>query len=81
VRPLRSNRILFLGPEAHRLNKVAAEHGPKSPQAQGRLRRILLVARIDVALMFLIVFDMAAKPFQLGLRRDCPRPGTAVPAS
>jgi uncharacterized membrane protein len=55
--------ILFLGPEAHRLNKVAAEHGPKSPEAQARLRRILLVARVDVALMFLIVFDMVAKPF------------------
>jgi uncharacterized membrane protein len=52
--------------KAHRLNKVAAEHGPKSPQAQGRLRRILLVARIDVALMFLIVFDMVAKPFNWG---------------
>ena len=55
--------ILFFGPETKRLNKVAAEHGPKSPQAQARLRRILLVARIDVALMFLIVFDMVAKPF------------------
>jgi hypothetical protein len=28
-----------------------------------RLRRILLVVRVDVALMFLIVFDMVAKPF------------------
>jgi uncharacterized membrane protein len=55
--------ILFLGPEAHRLNKIAAERGPKSPEAQARLRRILLVARVDVALMFLIVFDMVAKPF------------------
>jgi uncharacterized membrane protein len=55
--------ILFLGPEAHRLNKIAAEHGPKSPEAQARLRRILLVARVDIALMFLIVFDMVAKPF------------------
>jgi uncharacterized membrane protein len=55
--------ILFLGPEAKRLNKAAAEHGPKSPQVQARLRRILLVARVDVALMFLIVFDMVAKPF------------------
>jgi len=55
--------ILFLGPEAKRLNAVAAEHGPKSPQAQARLRRILLVARVDVALMFVIVFDMVAKPF------------------
>jgi uncharacterized membrane protein len=55
--------ILFLGPEAKRLNRAAAEHGPKSPQVQSRLRRILLVARVDVALLFLIVLDMVAKPF------------------
>ena len=55
--------ILFLGPEAKRLNKAAAEFGPKSPQVQDRLRRILLAARADVALMFLIVFDMVVKPF------------------
>ena len=55
--------ILFLGPEAKRLNKAAAELGPKSPQVQDRLRRILLAARADVALMFLIVFDMVVKPF------------------
>src|SRR5436309_15512946 len=54
--------ILFLGPEAKRLNKTAA-HGPQSPEVQTRLRRILLVVRLDVALMFLIVFDMVAKPF------------------
>ena len=55
--------ILFLGPEAGRLNKAAEAHGPKSPEVQDRLRRILLVARMDVALMFLIVFDMVVKPF------------------
>ena len=55
--------ILFLGPEAKRLNKAAAAHGPRSPEVQARLRRILLVVRVDVALMFLIVFDMVAKPF------------------
>ena len=55
--------IFFLGPEAKRLNAVAAEHGPKSPQAQARLRRILLVTRVDVAILFAIVLDMVAKPF------------------
>jgi uncharacterized membrane protein len=55
--------ILFLGPEAKRLNRAAAEHGPRSPEVQARLRRILLVVRVDVALMFLIVFDMVVKPF------------------
>jgi uncharacterized membrane protein len=55
--------ILFLGPESKRLNRAAAEHGPRSPQVRARLRRILLVARVDVALMFLIVLDMVVKPF------------------
>lgn len=55
--------ILFLGPESKRLNRAAAEHGPQSPQAQRRLRRILLVARVDMALVLLVVFDMVAKPF------------------
>ena len=55
--------ILFLGPESKRLNRAAAELGPKAPEVQARLRRILLVARVDVAFMFLIVFDMVAKPF------------------
>jgi uncharacterized membrane protein len=55
--------ILFLGPESKRLNKAAAAHGPKAPEVQARLRRILLVVRVDVALMLLIVFDMVAKPF------------------
>ncbi|HZE28717.1 MAG TPA: DUF2269 family protein [Gaiellaceae bacterium] len=55
--------ILFLGPEAKRLNAVAAKFGPDSPEAKARLQRILLVARADVALMFVIVFDMVVKPF------------------
>jgi uncharacterized membrane protein len=55
--------ILFLGPEAKRLNKAAAERGVKSPEVQARLQRILLVVRVDVALMFVIVLDMVAKPF------------------
>jgi hypothetical protein len=29
------------------------------PEVQARLRRILFVVRVDVALMFLIVFDMS----------------------
>ena len=55
--------IFFLTPETKRLTKAMAERGPKDPEAQDRLRRILLVLRVDVALMFLIVFDMVVKPF------------------
>ena len=35
----------------------------KAPEVQARLRRILLVVRVDVGLMFLIVLDMVAMPF------------------
>jgi hypothetical protein len=36
-----------VGPEAQRLNKAAAAHGPQSPEVQERLSRILLVVRVD----------------------------------
>jgi len=55
--------ILFLTPETKRLTKAMTERGPKDDEVQARLRRILLVLRVDVALMFLIVFDMVVKPF------------------
>jgi Predicted integral membrane protein (DUF2269) len=55
--------ILFLSPETKRLTKAMGARGPKDPEVQTRLRRILLVTRFDVALMFLIVFDMVVKPF------------------
>ena len=40
-----------------------AERGPKDPEVQSRLRLILLVLRVDIAVMLLIVFDMVVKPF------------------
>jgi uncharacterized membrane protein len=55
--------ILYLSPEAKRLTKAMVARGPEDPEVQARLRRILLVMRFDVALMFLIVFDMVVKPF------------------
>jgi uncharacterized membrane protein len=55
--------ILYLGPESKRLNNAAIARGPQDPEVQVRLRRILLVSRFDVALLFLIVFDMVVKPF------------------
>jgi uncharacterized membrane protein len=55
--------ILYLTPEANKLTKAMVERGPQDPEVQTRLRRVLLVTRFDVALMFLIVFDMVVKPF------------------
>jgi hypothetical protein len=41
---------------------TAARHS-ESPETQAGLQKLLLVARFDVALLLLIVADMAAKPF------------------
>jgi uncharacterized membrane protein len=55
--------IPFLTPETKRLTSAMAARGPKDPEVQARLRRILLVLRVDIAVMLLIVFDMVVKPF------------------
>lgn len=55
--------IFFLGPEAGRIAKAIEAHGVESPEAQGRLRRIFLVSRVELLVLLAVVFVMAAKPF------------------
>jgi uncharacterized membrane protein len=52
----------FFGPESGRISKLAAAEGPASPAVQARIRRILVLSRIDLVVLFLIIFDMAVKP-------------------
>jgi uncharacterized membrane protein len=52
----------FFGPESKRIGKLAAVEGPTSPLVQARTRRILALSRPDIVLLFLLVFDMSAKP-------------------
>ncbi len=53
---------LFFGPESGRISKLVAHQGAGSPAAQSRIRRILVLSRIDLVVLFLIVFDMSVKP-------------------
>jgi uncharacterized membrane protein len=55
--------IGFLTPQVKELNAIAAEKGPAHPEAQAQLKKVLVVARFDIALLLLIVADMTAKPF------------------
>jgi uncharacterized membrane protein len=55
--------IFYLGPTAKKLGKLIEERGPADPEAQATIKRILLVARLDVLLLLFIVFDMTAKPW------------------
>lgn len=52
----------FLGPQSGKLSKDIDEHGMDSPQARGRLARILMISRIELVLLLLVVLDMALKP-------------------
>jgi len=52
----------FIGPEAGRLGKLAADHDPADPEIQQRIRRIVSISRIDLIVLVLVVADMVFKP-------------------
>jgi hypothetical protein len=51
--------LLFLGPESGRVGRLTEEG---SPEAGPRTARLIMLARLDVILLFLIVYDMTIKP-------------------
>jgi uncharacterized membrane protein len=51
--------LLFLGPEAGRVGKLTAEG---SPEAGPRTLRLIFLSRLDLVLLFVLVYDMAVKP-------------------
>ena len=52
----------FFTPESMRIGKMIDAEGPESPAVQARIRRILNLVRLDLVLLFAIVFLMVAKP-------------------
>jgi uncharacterized membrane protein len=57
------NGVAVLAPMARKVSKLLAEQGPDSPETQAAIARILLIARVDVAVLLLVVADMITKPF------------------
>ena len=53
---------VFFGPESGRIAKLIEAEGPTSPAVGARVRRILALSRADLVLLFLIAFNMVAKP-------------------
>lgn len=51
--------LLFLGPESGRVGKLTAEG---SPEAWRRTLRLIFLSRLDLALLWLIVYDMTVRP-------------------
>ena len=50
--------LLFLGPESGRVGKPAAG----SPEAGPRMLRLLMLSRLDLVLLFVLLYGMAVKP-------------------
>ncbi|MBA2568576.1 MAG: DUF2269 family protein [Actinobacteria bacterium] len=50
----------FFGPEAGRVKKLVRSQGAAA--AEPRVRRLIALTRIDLMVLFLIIFDMSVKP-------------------
>ena len=55
--------IGVLAPRARQIVALLDEKGPAAPETQAAIQRILLIARVDVAVLLLVVADMLMKPF------------------
>jgi uncharacterized membrane protein len=53
----------YLSPMAKKIDESAERNGATHPETLALIDRIMLVARIDVAVLVLVVLDMVTKPF------------------
>src|SRR6187397_2045792 len=52
----------YFSPEAKRVSKLIEAEGHDSPTVAARIKRVIVLSRIDLVILFLIIFDMAVKP-------------------
>jgi len=55
--------IAVLAPRARRIVELSDTVGVVAPQTQAAIREILLISRVDIAVLVIVVFDMLMKPF------------------
>jgi uncharacterized membrane protein len=55
--------VAVLSPRAKKLAVLLETVGDAAPETQAAIQQIMLIARIDVALLLVIVMDMLMKPF------------------
>lgn len=54
--------LLFIKPQGARIGALLEQHGGGHPEVARRVRSILLVSRIELAVLFIVVLDMTVKP-------------------
>jgi uncharacterized membrane protein len=52
----------FIGPTSKKIGAAVAERGPDDPDVVRGIDRLLTIARVDLAVLFIVVIDMVAKP-------------------
>jgi hypothetical protein len=55
--------IGFLGPRSKKLHGLMRTAGPNALETQAAITQLLLIARLDIAVLLLVVVDMVVKPF------------------
>jgi len=55
--------IAVLSPLGKRIAELSESRGPTAPETLAAIRRMLLIARFDMAVLLLVVADMITKPF------------------
>jgi uncharacterized membrane protein len=55
--------VAVLSPLAKKIGTLVAEKGPDAPETQAAIKRILLIARVDVGVLLVVIADMLMKPF------------------
>jgi len=55
--------VAVLSPRAKKVAQLLETAGEAAPETQKAIREILLIARLDVALLLVVVMDMLMKPF------------------
>lgn len=55
--------IAVLSPLGKKIHHSVQEKGPLHPETMAMIKRIMLIARFDVAVLLLVVADMVTKPF------------------
>ena len=52
----------FLGPESGRIGDLIRERGVDDGEVQARIRRLMLISRIELVILILVILDMVVKP-------------------
>jgi uncharacterized membrane protein len=55
--------LAVISPRAKKLHKTIETSGPTSPEAIALIKQMMLITRVDVAVLLLVVADMVTKPF------------------